>query len=142
MNEQLSTEDNTPADAGENPTFNDAVNSLNGWEEIAIEEASDRPFTELMNHQTLLMRAVAAVLEWREVKKENPRAKYGAIFKDYMGRPQGSMEDVYAPAEKPGDGITEDDTPAGKDDESSEPEPMSSPDSASSPDYPPVSTPV
>lgn len=128
--------------AGEKPTFNDAVNSLDGWEEIAIEVASDRSFTDLMNHQTLLMRAVAAVLEWREVKKENPAAKYGAIFKDYMGRAQGSMEDVYAPSEQPGDGIAEDETPAGKDDEPSASEPTTSPDSAYSPELHPASIPT
>lgn len=139
MNEELST--TTDEAAGEKPTFQDVCNSLTGWEEIAIEQAADQSFTDLMNHQTILMRACAAVVDWRSQLKENPKAKYGPVFKDYMGRAQGSMDQVFSPEPKE-DGLVEDESPAGKDDGPTETELKTLPPSVSSPELPPVSIPI
>lgn len=139
MTEELSIE--VPAD--EKPTVEELMDSLTGWEELAIEESSDRSIADMaQNHQTVLTRAAAAVIVWRAQRAENPRAKFGPVLKDMMGRRGAEISAHFRRAEEDeGDGFGGDGE-AGKDSGDSETVTSPSQASVSLPESLPASTPI
>jgi hypothetical protein len=114
------------------PTFEEAMDTLTGWDEIAIEKASGYTI-EAMSDETRvralqLTRCVAAVLVARS--KEMP---YGDAWREVMGWPQSRVQGMFAP--EPEDVIADEpDSDSGKGDSPDGLALTTSPHSVSSPE--------
>ena len=128
------------------PTANETIDSLTGWEEIAIEQSSgktlemfqakDRP------NNVQMMRCLAGVLLWREkLAGGDLAAKYHASYSEVMGMSQSAVNDLFG--EEPDDLVPgEPDSEVGKDSSLQTDEPGAKLNSVSLPESHPTSTPV
>jgi hypothetical protein len=121
-------------------TPTEVVDSLTGWEEIAIEQATgmtvERMNDEENPHTVRLLRSLAAVLAWREaIAGGDLAAKYQACYAEVMGKTQGQVGEVFADDDSDDDVMEDDpDSEAGKDEGSPSVEPTEKPVSALSPE--------
>lgn len=128
------------------PTANETIDSLTGWEEIAIEQSSGKTL-EMMQDKTkpnnvLMLRCLGAVLKWREKTAAGDlAAKYHASYSEVMGMTQGDVGDLFAG--EPDDLVpAEPDSEVGKDDSPQTSELEAKLSSVSLPESHPISTPV
>jgi hypothetical protein len=122
----------------------EVVNSLTGWDEIAIEQASGKTLEQMQEkHQILMVRCLAAILEWREkLEAGDAAAKYATVYREVMDRPQHQVTEMFDMDQAEDVMPDEPDSETGKDDSEPGPAPMTSPSSASSPESSPISTPA
>jgi hypothetical protein len=128
-------------------TASEVVDTLTGWEEIAIEQSTGKTLEMMQNpehpNNVLLLRCLAAVLKWREAVAGDLGAKFHASYHEVMGMTQSTVNDMFSGESEDGDILEgEPDSEAGKDDLQQPPEPNGRPDSVSRPESPPISMPV
>jgi hypothetical protein len=114
------------------PTFDEAIESLTGWDEIAIEKATGHTIESMTDEKTMralqLSRAVAAVLLGRD--KGMP---HGEAYREVMGWPQAQVQAMFAEPPKQDVIPDEPDSESGKGGSSPVPALATSPHSASPP---------
>ena len=118
-------------------TPTEVVDSLTGWEEIAIEQSTGKTVEQLNEtHYVRLLRCLAAVLAWREeIAAGDLAAKYQTHYTQAMGKTQGQVGEAFADDDSDDDVMEDDpDSEAGKDEGSPSVEPTEKPVSASSPE--------
>ena len=91
------------------PTMTDVVNTLTGYDEIAIAQAFGKDFTVLLDHPTTMGRALVFVLERRGGLGD------GAAKKAALDMPLGVLNDYFADEVEDAN-PDEPDTPAGEGD--------------------------
>ena len=127
------------------PTANETIDSLTGWEEIAIEKSSGKTLEMMQDkakpNNVLMLRCLGAVLKWRENLAADPAAGFHAAYSEVMGMSQGSVGDLFG--EEPDDLVpAEPDSEVGKDSLPLPGELEAKPSSVSLPESHPISTPV
>jgi hypothetical protein len=129
-------------------TATEVVDTLTGWEEIAIEQSTGKTLEMMQNpehpNNVLLLRCLAAVLKWREAVADGDlAAKFHASYHQVMGMTQSDVNGVFSDESEDGDILEgEPDSEAGKDDSPRPVEPNAWPDSVSQPESHQISTPV
>lgn len=92
-------------------TTTEVIQSLTGWDEIAIEQACGKPIEHIaeQGRDILLTRVLGAVLISRETGGD-----YKAVYRDVMGKPLSELEALFE--DEPDDLLPEEpDSDAGKD---------------------------